>query len=38
MDETSSALLNLINDIPVTEENEKILNDIREAINDGDMG
>ena len=24
MDETSSALLDLINDIPITEENEKI--------------
>lgn len=38
MDETSSALLNLINDIPVTDENEQILDDIREAINNGDMG
>ena len=38
MDETSSALLDLINDIPITEENEKILEDIREAINNGDMG
>lgn len=38
MDETSSALLNLINDIPITEENEKILEDVREAINNGDMG
>jgi len=38
MDETSSALLNLINDIQVTNENEEILDDIREAINNGDMG
>lgn len=38
MDETSSALLNLINDIQVTDENEEILDDIREAINNGDMG
>lgn len=38
MDETSSALLDLINDIPITEENEQILDDIREAINNGDMG
>ncbi len=38
MDETSSTLLNLINDIPVTDENEQILDDIREAINNGDMG
>lgn len=38
MDETSSALLDLINDIPVTEENEEILEDIREAIDNGDMG
>lgn len=37
MDETSSALLDLINDIPVTEENEEILEDIREAIDNGDM-
>lgn len=38
MDETSSALLDLINNIPITEENEEILDDIREAINNGDMG
>lgn len=38
MDETSSALLDLINDIPITEENEKNLEDIREAINNEDMG
>lgn len=37
MDETENALLDLVNNIPVTEENEDILNDIREAIGYGDL-
>ncbi|MBO5479000.1 MAG: hypothetical protein J6A04_04800 [Clostridia bacterium] len=37
MDETENALLDLVNSIPVTEENEEILEDIRSAIADGDL-
>lgn len=37
MNETENALLDLVNSIPVTMENEDILDDIREAIADGDL-
>lgn len=37
MNETENALLELVNSIPVTYENEEILDDIRTAINDGDL-
>ena len=37
MDETKNALLDLVNSIPVTIENEDILDEIREAIEDGDL-
>lgn len=37
MNEPENALLELVNSIPVTYENEEILEDIRTAINDGDL-
>lgn len=37
MNETENMLLELVNSIPVTYENEEILDDIRTAINDGDL-
>lgn len=37
MNETENALLELVNSIPVTYENEEILDDIRTAISDGDL-
>lgn len=37
MGETQQALLELVNNIPVTYENEEILEDIRQAIEDGDL-
>ncbi len=37
MEENEKALLDLIDNIPVTEENEETLDDIRQAIEDGDL-
>ena len=37
MGESENALLELVNGIPVTEENEQVLEDIKQAISDGDL-